>query len=522
MKTAVIIGAGPAGLTAAYELLTKTDIIPVIIENDNQVGGLSKTINYKGNKIDIGGHRFFSKSKKVIDWWLHFLPLDPTWHENKINLRYQNKNAGYAPEKKGPAIDDKLMLVRKRKSRIFYNRKFFDYPLRLSGNTISNLGLIRMCHIGFSYLYAKLFPEKPEHSLEHYFKNHFGNELYQTFFKDYTEKVWGVPCNKLPASWGQQRVKDLNISKVIIHAVKSLFTGNKSIDQSGTDTSLIEQFLYPQYGPGQMWETVAEEIIKLGGTIFLNTRVSSLYGDGKDKIVSLETKNNETGEIKNIKGDYFFSTIPVKELVANCHQLPIPDPVRQVASSLEYRDFLIVGLLASGLSLKDKNNTPVTDNWIYIQDKNVKAGRLQFFHNWSPFMVNHPGDSWIGVEYFCNATDSFWQLEDPSIISLVIKEMETLGILNASLVKDALVVRVQKAYPSYFGGYENFEIVRRYVDTIENLFLIGRNGMHRYNNSDHSMLTAMAAVDNIIAGNTNKTNIWDINTEEEYHEENKS
>jgi protoporphyrinogen oxidase len=522
MKTAVIIGAGPAGLTAAYELLTKTDIKPVIIEAEKQVGGLSKTINYKGNKIDIGGHRFFSKSKKIIDWWLQFLPLDPAYEGDKINLWYQNKNTEYNQDQRKPADDDKIMLVRKRKSRIFYNRKFFDYPLRLNGKTIGNLGLLKMSRIGFSYLYAKLFPEKPELTLEQYFKNHFGNELYQTFFKDYTEKVWGVSCSKLPASWGQQRVKDLNISKVIGHAVKSLFSSNKSINQRGTNTSLIEQFLYPHSGPGQMWETVAEEIIKLGGTILLNTTVREMLGDGYNKIISVKTTNNETAEIKNITGGYFFSTMPVKELVENCKQLPVPAKVSSVAGSLEYRDFLIVGILASGLSIKDKYNVPVTDNWIYIQDKNVQAGRLQLFHNWSPFMVNHPEDSWIGVEYFCNVTDSFWQLEDKLIINSVIKEMETIGVLNASMVKDSTVIRVKNAYPSYSGGYENFEIVRQYFDSIENLFLIGRNGMHRYNNSDHSMLTAMAAVENIITGNLNKTNIWDINTEEEYHEENKS
>ncbi|MES1214064.1 MAG: NAD(P)/FAD-dependent oxidoreductase [Bacteroidota bacterium] len=522
MKTAVIIGAGPAGLTAAYELLTKTDIKPVIVEADKQVGGLSKTINYKGNKIDIGGHRFFSKSKKVIDWWLHFLPLDPTYSEDKINLRYQNKNAAYTAAKKDLANQDRVMLVRKRKSRIFYNKKFFDYPLRLNGKTISNLGFIKMCRIGISYLYAKLFPEKPEQTLEQYFKNHFGNELYQTFFKDYTEKVWGVSCDKLPASWGQQRIKDLNISKVIRHAIKSAFNSNKSIGQDGTNTSLIEQFLYPQSGPGQMWETVADEIIKLGGTILLNTDVTAIIGDNNKKIISVEIKNNETGRIENLPGDYFFSTMPVKELIENCKQLPVPQEVNMVAGSLEYRDFLIVGILTSGLSIKEKNNEPVNDNWIYIQDKNVKAGRLQFFHNWSPFMVKHPGDLWIGVEYFCNENDQFWLMKDELIINTVIKEMNTIGILDNSMVKDAIVIRVKKAYPSYYGGYENFEVVRQYLDTIENLYLIGRNGMHRYNNSDHSMLTAMAAVENIINGVTGKANIWEINTEEEYHEENKS
>ena len=519
MKIAVIIGAGPAGLTAAYELLTKTDIKPIIIEADEQVGGLSKTVNYKNNRIDIGGHRFFSKSKKVIDWWLHFLPLDPAWNGEKLHLRYQNKQAGYATERRRPSEVDKIMLVRKRKSRIFYNKKFFDYPLRLNARTIKNLGFIKMCRIGLSYLHAKFLPEKPELTLEQYFKNHFGNELYQTFFRDYTEKVWGVPCSRLPASWGQQRVKDLNIGKVIKHALKSLFAGNATIDQSGTNTSLIEQFLYPQYGPGQMWETVAEEITKLGGTISLATTVTGLYGNGQNKILSLETKDNKTGEIKRIHGDYFFSTMPIKELVEYCHGLPVPQAVREVAASLQYRDFLIVGLLTSDLSVKDRKNSPITDNWIYIQDKNIQAGRLQFFHNWSPSMVSHPGDAWIGVEYFCSDSDNFWKSDDKTIIASVIKEMESIGIVAASLVKDAVVVRVKNAYPSYYGGYEKFEIVRQYVDTIENLFLIGRNGMHRYNNSDHSMLTAMTAVENIVSGITDKKNIWEINTEETYHEE---
>jgi protoporphyrinogen oxidase len=518
MKTAVIIGAGPAGLTAAYELLCKTDIKPIVIEADNQAGGLSKTIDYKGNKIDIGGHRFFSKSKKVIDWWLKFLPLDPDYKDQNIHLRYQNKDADYVPGKNKVDDPDKIMLVRRRRSRIFYNKTFFDYPLRLNARTIRNLGLFKMARIGFSYLYAKLFPQKKEETLEQFFKNRFGNELYHTFFKDYTEKVWGVPCSEISAAWGQQRIKNLNISKVIGHAIRSVFISNKSIEQRGTSTSLIEQFLYPKYGPGQMWETVADEVMKLGGVILYNTSVETLTGNGKDEIKSVTTKDRN-GELKTIEADYILSTMPVKKLAENLLNMKIPADVYRTASSLGYRDFLITGILATDLLIKDKNNNPVTDNWIYIQDKKVKAGRLQLFHNWSPCMIREPGFSWIGVEYFCNESDALWQANDQSVINTVIAEMETIGVLKKEAVKDAVVIRVKKAYPSYYGAYENFSIIEEYFNTVKNLFLIGRNGMHRYNNSDHSMLTAMAAVENIISGKTDRSGIWNINTEDEYHEE---
>lgn len=519
MKTAVIIGAGPAGLTAAYELLKRTDIKPIVIESDKQAGGLSKTINYKGNRIDIGGHRFFSKSKKVIAWWLQFLPLYPDFKDENIRLRYQNKDTEYKSGQNNFADSDKVMLVRKRKSRIFYQKKFFDYPLRLNGKTIRNLGLQKTMRIGASYLYAKFFPARKEETLEQFFKNRFGNELYQTFFKDYTEKVWGVSCSKIPAAWGQQRVRNLNIGKMIGHAIRSVFIPDKSIHQKETNTSLIEQFLYPKYGPGQLWEAVADEITKLGGTILYNTSVTGLTGNGTDNINSVQLKNNLTGEIMNIDADYVFSSMPVKHLAQNLTNMQVPANVSKTASALEYRDFLIAGILATDLAIKNKDNSAITDNWIYIQDKNVKAGRLQLFHNWSPGMICDSRLAWIGVEYFCNENDPLWKSDDQDLINTVITEMETIGILKKDFVKDTVVIRVKKAYPSYYGAYKNFEIVRNYFDTIKNLFLIGRNGMHRYNNSDHSMLTAIAAVEAIIAGNTDKSTIWDINTEEEYHEE---
>ncbi len=519
MKTAIIIGAGPAGLTAAFELLTRTDIIPVIIEADGQVGGLSKTIDYKGNKIDIGGHRFFSKSAKVINWWLSFLPLEPGFTDEKIQIQYQQKHASYPVVRHSISNDDRIMMVRPRKSRVYYHKKLFDYPLHLSIRTLRKFGLHKTTRVIFSYTRAKLFPRKPEETLEQFFQNRFGKELYETFFKDYTEKVWGVPCNKIPASWGRQRIKNLNVGKLIKHFIKSSITSNKRIDQKGTSTSLIEQFLYPKFGPGQLWEIVAEEIKKRGGSILLNSEVTRIYGDGSQRIESIEITGTQKGSKVNLTGDYFFSTMPVKELIENCEKLLIPENVKNVATRLEYRDFLIVGILTGHLSLCEEDGTPVTDNWIYVQDNHFRAGRLQFFHNWSPFMVKEKDSQWIGVEYFCNESDAFWQQSDEEITSQTIVEMEKMNILQAANVKDTTVVRVKKAYPSYYGSYKDFSVVQSFLNSIENFFPIGRNGMHRYNNTDHSMLTAIAAVDNIIAGRKDKSNIWDINTDDEYHEE---
>jgi len=519
-KTAIIIGAGPAGLTAAWELLTKTDIVPIVIEADSQVGGLSKTINYKGNKIDIGGHRFFSKSERVIKWWLHFLPLDAASRQLHLDIQYQHNHAAFDIPQENLGDGDAVMMVRPRKSRIYYQRKFFDYPLQLNGKTIANLGLAKMLRIGSSYLYAKLFPMKPEKNLADFFTNRFGKELYETFFKDYTEKVWGVPCEQIPSSWGQQRIKDLNISKVLWHAFTSLFSSNSSLQQKGTSTSLIEQFLYPKLGPGQMWETVAAEVQRLGGTIITNTVLTSLGGNGEYLLLTASAKNLLSGETKEWQADYFFSSMPVKELFGQLQGIPVPEDVKAIAGKLEYRDFLIVGILASELAGKENSDGGmVKDNWIYIQDNKVKAGRIQVFNNWSPFMVKDPNTVWLGVEYFCNETDAFWLQDDAVIAAAAIKEMELIGILDHTKVKDSMVARVKKAYPSYYGSYDNFSRVQQFADSIENLFLIGRNGMHRYNNSDHSMLTAMTAVENIINGRKDKTNIWDINTEDTYHEE---
>lgn len=520
MKHAIIIGAGPAGLTAAYELLSKTDILPIIIEQDKQPGGLSKTIDFKGNKIDIGGHRFFSKSDKIIKWWLHFLPLAAEGEQKEFHIQYKGARANFINGGMANTVEERVMMLRPRKSRIYFENKFYDYPLQFDARTLMNLGIPKTIGFALSYIHAKFFPVKPERSLSDFFQNRFGKRLYQTFFKSYTEKVWGVPCEELPATWGHQRVKDLSIGRVLKHAVKSLFVRNKTLHQKGTSTSLIEQFMYPKYGPGQMWETVAEAVERKGGKIYYNTTVTGLIGSQDNRLVSVETENSDTGETTAFNGDYFFSTMPIRELIGKIGNITVPHAVQKAAQSLEYRDFLIVGILASELAINETKEK-FTDNWIYIQDKGIRAGRIQFFHNWSPYLVRNKSDVWIGVEYFCNESDSFWQQDDEVIGAEAISEMEKIGILKEDKVKDKWVVKVKKAYPSYFGGYRYFNEVQQYLDGFENLYPIGRNGMHRYNNTDHSMLTAMEAVENIITGRKDKSNIWDINTEEEYHEEHK-
>lgn len=518
-KTAIIIGAGPAGLTAAYELLTNTEYIPIVIESDKQVGGISKTVDYKGNKIDIGGHRFFSKSERVVEWWLRFLPLQKDADQKEITISYQNKEAKISSTAI-PEDADKVMLLRARKSRILFSKKFFDYPLKLNGSTIKNLGCIKLTKAGCSYIYARIFPEKEEKNLAQFFRNRFGNELYLTFFKDYTEKVWGVKCEDIPAEWGKQRIKDLSITKVLTNAFRSLFIKNKSLTQQGTSTSLIEQFMYPKFGPGQMWETVAAEVIQRGGTILLNTEVEKIRFAANGLIQSVAVKNLLSKDYTNLSGDVFFSTMPLRTLVLNSEGIQYPEQIKAIAAGLQYRDFLIVGLLLDKLLLKGKEDTAgqIKDNWIYLQDKGIKAGRVQIFNNWSPFMINDPDKIWMGVEFFCSEDETFWQQSDEKIIAQAIEEMQRIGLINAADVKDSVVLKVLKAYPSYYGTYNHFDELRTHLDTIPNLYCIGRNGMHKYNNSDHSMLTAMEAVHHLNNGG-NKNAIWDINTEEGYHEE---
>jgi protoporphyrinogen oxidase len=524
-RKAIIIGAGPAGLTAAYELLKRSDIIPVILEKSGDIGGISKTINYKGNRMDIGGHRFFSKSDRVMNWWLNILPVQDTGNSN-FSITYQNRSRDVIPGQSVAAGNtDKVMLVRQRLSRIYFLRKFFTYPIQLSIDTLQKLGVGTTFSILFSYLRAQISPRKPEKSLEDFMINRFGLTLYHLFFKDYTEKVWGVPCHEIPAEWGAQRIKGVSIRKAIQHAVQSAIKKKKKtgdIAQKDTETSLIEQFLYPKLGPGQLWEEVARQVQEMGGIILMQHDVIQV-NSANEKVISIEAFNKATLETIELKGDYFFSTMPVKELIANL-VATIPANVREIAAGLQYRDFITVGILLRRLSAQDKNSgkwkeLQLKDTWIYIQEKDVKVGRLQLFNNWSPFLVKDPGTIWVGMEFFCNETDNFWKLPDAEIAALAIRELAKIGLASESDVLDSTVLRVEKTYPAYFGAYERFDEVKAYINKFSNLFLVGRNGMHKYNNADHSMLTAMVAVDNIIAGEEGKENIWAINTEQEYHEE---
>ena len=532
-KEAIIIGAGPAGLTAAYELLDKTDIKPIIYEMTPHIGGISKTVNYNGNRIDIGGHRFFSKSNRVMKWWQNIMPLqgapakDDALLGRKVPIASENtkRDIGSGEIKKinapDPEKDDKVMLNRGRLSRIFFLRKFFDYPISLNLNTFSNLELWRTAKIGASYIKNSLSPIKDEKSLEEFFINRFGKELYLTFFKDYTEKVWGVDCCEIKPEWGAQRIKGLSITKAVAHAIKSKFSSNSSIEQKGVETSLIEQFMYPKLGPGQMWEEVARIIKENGGEIHHNHHVVGIENE-KNKIKSIKIKDISTDDIKTQTGDYFFSTMPIKDLINGMEEKP--ENVHDIASKLMYRDFITVGLLLDELKIKNETkmktmNDLVPDNWIYIQERDVKLGRLQIFNNWSPYLVNDDSKAWIGLEYFCNEGDKLWNMADDEFKQFAIDELEKIDIIDKDDVLDSVVIRVPKTYPAYFGAYENFDTVREFTDKFENLFLIGRNGMHRYNNMDHSMLTAMAAVENIINGINSKDNLWLINAEEEYHEE---
>lgn len=526
MKKAIIVGAGPAGLTAAYELLERTDVIPVIIEMDKEyVGGIARTVNYKGNRIDIGGHRFFSKSDRVMDWWMNIMPLEEL-AQKAFSISYQNKTKEISETKKGPnpEVEDEVMLIRNRKSRIYYSKNFFDYPIKLNPDTIKKLGPVKMSKIGSSYLKSMAFPRKNEKNLEDFFINRFGVELYETFFKEYTEKVWGEKCSDISAEWGKQRIKGLSLMSALSNFVKEIFKSKNddSISQKNKETSLIERFLYPKLGPGQMWEIVAKKVKEKGGEIYMHHRSGKVFTEG-NQITGIEVINMATNETQVLKGDYYFSTMPIKELIQNL-QTEVPKNVKEVSDGLMYRDFFTVGLLVEDLLVKD--NTPqgqklVSDNWIYIQEPGVEIGRLQIFNNWSPYLVKDKNKVWLGLEYFCYETDDIWKKSDAELIELGKFELDKIGILEKSRVVDGCVLRVPKTYPGYFGSYNRFEEIKTYINTFENLFLIGRNGMHKYNNQDHSMLTAMMAVDNISAGITDKSNLWEVNTEEEYHEEKK-
>jgi protoporphyrinogen oxidase len=523
-KIAVIAGAGPAGLTAALELLRRSDITPIVFEADAQVGGISKTIHYRGNRMDLGGHRFFSKSDWVMRWWQDILPVaqDDLLDSGDLRIDYRGQSRAFTPKGISPASSDSVMLVRQRLSRIFYRRRFFDYPLAFNAGTLKNLGAVEALKIGLSYGRAQLKPKMSEISLEDFFINRFGNRLYRTFFKSYTEKVWGVPCGEISAEWGAQRIKGLSVSKAVMHALSKPFRNSHDAAQKQTQTSLIERFLYPKFGPGQMWEEVARLISERGGRIHLRHRILGVESEDM-KVTAVRVLDESTGVVTRFACDQFVSTLPVSDLVAFLR--PLDSQVQRIARQLPYRDFMTVGLLLQRMkSTSDKrhrghDNGMPPDNWVYIQDADVRIGRLQVFNNWSPAMVADPRTIWLGLEYFCKEGDDLWCMEDGRFVDFAAGELEKIGLLDRKDVIDGKLVRVPKAYPAYFGAYGEFDQLKAYLDRFINLYPIGRNGMHRYNNQDHSMLTAKSAVDSIINGGGHKQDIWLINAEDEYHEQ---
>ena len=517
MKNVVIIGAGPAGLTAGYELLEKSnDYNVVILEGSQDLGGISKTVYYNGNRMDIGGHRFFSKDEKVVDFWEKIMPLQgkPSYDDLKLGREKEFAKNGPDPEQ-----FDRVMLVRDRISRIYYNNTFFDYPVSLSLNTIKGMGFSTTVKAGFSYLKSCVH-KLPETSLENFYINRFGKVLYSMFFEGYTEKLWGRHPRDISADWGSQRVKGLSITGVIKNAFSKLFSSG---NDKNVETSLIESFHYPKLGPGQFWETVANLFIENGGKILKDSQVEKILlgSDGNVKSVIFSS----AGKTMKIDADIFISSMPVKDLIVGIEDENLPSEVKNAAKTLPYRDFVAVGLLVNKLKLKNETDYKTLSNiipdcWIYVQDTNVKLGRIQIFNNWSPYMAQNPETTvWIGLEYFCKEGDDFWNMQDGECIKFAVSELVKMGIIDESDVIDAHREKVKKAYPAYFDGYKYIEYIVDYLNKFDNLYCVGRNGQHRYNNMDHSMVTAFETVDNILSGKKDKSNIWNVNTEKEYHEE---
>ncbi len=521
----IIVGAGPAGLTSALELLRQSDHRVLVFEQDAQVGGISKTVQYRGNRMDLGGHRFFSKSDWVMNWWQQILPIAATSEPHvPLTLSFQQATHRVQPLSAAAVNDDDVLLVRQRLSRIYYRRRFFDYPLKLSATTLRNLGPLEAVAIGASYLATRAFPRSPEVSLEDFFMNRFGRRLYGTFFKDYTEKVWGVPCQEISAEWGAQRVKGLSIRKAIGHAIVNAFRSTTDFRQRGVETSLIERFLYPKFGPGQMWERVAEQVTHAGGEIHLQHRVTGIERIG-ERIVAAHVLDLRINQPRKIACDALISTMPVSHLVSYLH--PEDRELLRIARALPYRDYMTAGLLVTrmkrttGTGASAANGMP-PDNWIYIQEPDVRLGRLQIFNNWSPHLVADPATISLGLEYFCKEGDELWSMNDSDFSAFAAAELEKIGLIDRRDVLDSTVVRVPKAYPAYFGEYRHFGALRVFLDRFQNLYAVGRNGMHRYNNQDHSMLAAKAAVDCMISQRSDKSDIWSVNTEDDYHEEARS
>ena len=504
MKTAVIIGAGPAGLSAAARLVeSERDWRVVVLEETDAVGGISRTVRHNGCRIDIGGHRFFSKSDEVNAFWDSLMRRQgaPAWDDRFLSRTCTLSDGGPDPER-----DDAVMLRRRRVSRIFYSRHFFDYPISISLRTVLAMGIARTWRAGWSYLYSALF-KREEKSLEDFYINRFGRVLYSMFFEDYTEKLWGIHPSRISPEWGAQRVKGLSLWKAVL---------NVFIPKGGRkETSLIDEFSYPKFGPGQLWELLAKDLERKGAEIRLNAPVTAVEMQN-GRVISVSVGS------ERIACDALFSSMPVKDLVASMND--VPEEVSRIAADLPYRDFITVGLKVPRLEIKNRTkfktvNGLVPDTWIYVQDRGVKMGRIQIFNNWSPYMLDDPQSNvWIGLEYFCSEGDSLWSASDEDFVSTAVCELKQIGVLgDETAVLDSVRIKVKKAYPAYFGSYSDFGTVRTFLDGIENLYCIGRNGQHRYNNMDHSMMCGFEAV-RALFGERTKSSVWDVNTESDYHE----
>lgn len=515
MKKAIIIGAGPAGLTAAYELLDRSgDYEVVVLEESEHMGGICKTVEYKGNRMDMGGHRFFSKVDEVNEWWDKMLPMQgrPASDYKQLRVKVPLKEGGPNPGK-----TDRVMLTRRRVSRIFFNRKFFDYPISLKLETIANMGFFTTIQVGFSYLFSVVHKRK-ENSLEDFYINRFGKKLYSMFFERYTENLWGRHPSVIAPDWGSQRVKGLSIIAILKDMFGKLLPGKKN---RKVETSLIEEFKYPKLGPGQLWDVTAEEITNKGGKILKNHHVTKINKNADNVITSVTVETPE-GE-KTIEGDVFISSMPVKDLVHGMND--VPENMRNIAEGLPYRDYITLGVLVPKLLLKNKTKMRtisdiIPDNWVYVHDKGIEMGRFQVYNNWSPYMVADLENTvWVGLEYFCQEGDEWWNMSEADFAKFAIRDMIHLGLIsNPKDVLDYHEEKVKKAYPAYFDTYEHMDELRDYLSSIDNLYCVGRNGQHRYNNLDHSMCTSFEAVSNILSGRKDKANVWSVNTETGYHE----
>ena len=466
-KPVVVLGGGPAGLTAGY-LMAKRGQPVIVLEATDMLGGIARTEIRDGYRFDLGGHRFFTKATEVNELW------------------------------------DEIMgdefLKRPRMSRIYWNKKYLDYPLQ-GMDVIKKLGPIELTRAGFSYLWAAITPNGNEDNLEKWVSNRFGKRLYTLFFKSYTEKVWGVPCTEIQAEWAAQRIKGLSF----FSAAKAAFFGNKG----NKIKSLIDEFNYPRFGPGQMWERMSEKIVERGGEVRMNMPVSKI--NIRDGVVVSVTAGGQEIECSQV-----VSSLALRNTVGFADP-SLPAEIQDAAKGLRYRDFLTVGLV---LEVDDVINEPFPDNWIYIHEPDVTAGRIQNFRSWSPWMVPDPdvNETCIGLEYFCFEGDELWEMDDDKLVELGKRELAQLGLGDSSRVKQGFAVRVEKAYPMYDPDYDvRVQVIRDWLETVPNLVQVGRNGLHRYNNSDHSMLTSMRAVENILDGSGH--DIWAVNAESAYHEE---